>query len=472
MDVVIFELGGQYFALPAANISEVFDPLPVTPLPFAPEYVDGLVNLAGRVSVQMDAATRLGMGERLASDKGNVLAVAADGALHAVHVRRVIAKVSVPDEDINQYGASQEDRNAAGGEASLAAIGEFEWAGTPVLLLEAKAFTLEGLTASGVPDGGEGLLASVHWRAADEADEARGGGFPCVIVEANRERYAFRLADVGEIVEAAELTALPHAPREVAGMALLRGMPLLALSLGVMLGGEGDAGQSAMVVVESGGVRYGLLAERVVGIQRFASGSLQAVDQGSDLEGYLVGARGAMIGLLDVAGLLSAEREAVYRRYLVASREGDAVRRQTGEALPVKRMLAFRLGGERGALPLEWVERVEEYQEETLLPSAEGSSLSGVVQIYGEVAPVVDLRREMGFPSGDNAQAAFLVVRKGGGIFALAVDRVEGVVSLHDKDIEPIKAAAADYVGAVGRLDGGLLSIFRLDPLERRMAAA
>lgn len=465
MDLVIFELNKQHFALPAGEVSEVLDPLPVTPLPFAPAYVDGLVNVAGQVVVQMDAALRLkGVGEPLAADKGSVLVTNVNGAASAVHVEKVLTKASVTDEAIALCGASGGGESPDSG--ADAVKGEFQWNGLSVLLLDAGAFSLDGLVAVGAPSGGGGLLgAAASMEAGGEGAGSVSTDFPCVIVECNGERYGLRLHEVGEIVEVGGLTALPHAPREVGGMALLRGAPLLALSLGLMLGGRGLAPQPVMVVVESRGMRFALLAERVVGIERFPEGSVQAAEQASEVEGYLIGDGETMVGLLRLDGLISDERFAAYSNYLVKNRLENMMENTADAALATKRMLTFQLGREHCAMPLEWVERVEEYHDETGVPGGDEAGLSGVVQIQGEVAPVVDLRREMGLADGKQA-GAFLVVRLDGGIWALTVDRVERVVEIRETEIEPVKSAATDYIGAVGRVNGKLLSILTLEPLK------
>lgn len=463
MDIVIIELKGQHYGLPAANVVEVLEPLPVTPLPFAPPYVDGLVNVAGRVVPQIDAALRLGGAEAVGAGQGSVLVAIACGAPCAVHVDKVLTKATVQEGDI----AHREDRLATAGDAKtaghIAVTGEFPWNGLSVLLVDADVFSIDGIVPVGVPDGGGGLLGQAVL-ASESGEPVAAAGFACLIVACRGERYALPLSEVGEVVAVGALTLLPHAPREMRGLALLRGSPLLALSLGALLGGRDDAAEPVMVVVESHGHRLGLLAERVIGIERFAADALQEAHEGREIGGYLVGRDAAMVGLLKLAGLLSAERLADYRGFLISSRLENAMSHETGKTETLRRMLAFRVGGEYCALPLEAVERIEEYQTATEVPHDTEAGLTGVVQIQGEVALVVNLGSAMGLAGVGNG--AFLVVRLDGALWALAVDRVERMVDLRESDIEPVKRAANDYIDAVGRLDGRLLSILTLDPLR------
>jgi len=387
--------------------------------------------------------------------------IGSDGADCAVHVERVLTKASIADGGIAQ-------RDAAGDDSAKHYLsGEFQWKDTPVLLLDASVFALDGIAAVGEPGGGGGLLgtATVTSGGVLEADDS-GKNFPCVLVACNGERYGIPLSEVGEVVDEFTLTALPHAPAEVSGMALLRGAPLLSLSLGSMLGGSGSASQRKMAVVERRGVRFGLLVEEVDGIEHFAGDAVQKVEQGAEIEGYLIGADGGMIGLLDLDGLISDERFERYRSYLVKNRMEDAMAQATGGSGAIKRLLTFWLGEEQCAMPLEWIERVEEYREASGVPGGLAAGLSGAVQIQGEVAPVVDLRNEMNVASADDKNAAFLVVRIDGGVWALTVSRVERVLDIPEADIEQVKTAKTDYIGAVGRVNGKLLSILTLEPLK------
>ena len=467
MDVVIFEVTGQRFALPASSVSEVLDPLFVTPLPYAPDYVDGLVNVAGLVVVQMDAAVRLGLNTTLDAACGSVLVIGSGGADSAVHVEKVLTKASIEDSQIALGSETPIEIEGQKSEKHFLA-GEFQWQGAPVLLLDAGAFSLDDIVAVGEPVGGGGLLGSAVGTSGrgDLKEEASvNQGFQCVIVICNGERYGIHLSEVGEVVDEFNLTTLPHAPIEVSGMALLRGAPLLGLSLGIMLGGSGNATQRKMVVVEKKGVRFGLLVEEVAGINLFADGSIQQVENGAEIDGYLISAEGGMIGLLNLEGLITEERFERCRNYLVKNHIEDAMAQAVDTVGAKIRLLTFSLGDEQCAIPLNLVERVEEYRSATGIPGGEASGLAGAVQIQGEVAPVIDLRREMGVVA-DDKNASFLVVRMDGGVWALTVNRVERVIEIPEADIEPVKTAETDYIGSVGRVNGKLISILTLEPLK------
>ena len=56
MELVIFNMAQGRYALRAEVVSKVLDVLPVTPLPYAPDDVEGLVNVAGAVLLKIGRA--------------------------------------------------------------------------------------------------------------------------------------------------------------------------------------------------------------------------------------------------------------------------------------------------------------------------------------------------------------------------------------------------------------------------------
>lgn len=44
-----FKIGGGHYAVPVLEVQEVIRPQKLTPIPLAPDYVDGLINLRGQI---------------------------------------------------------------------------------------------------------------------------------------------------------------------------------------------------------------------------------------------------------------------------------------------------------------------------------------------------------------------------------------------------------------------------------------
>lgn len=135
--------------------------------------------------------------------------------------------------------------------------------------------------------------------------------------------------------------------------------------------------------------------------------------------------------------------------------------------------VVFRLDQQRYALPLPVVERVVRAVEVTPLPHAPPIVL-GIVNVHGEVVPVLNVRKRFLLPDRAVRPAdAFLLVRTAARTVAVVVDAADGIVD------RPATAAAGagadsarDYFPGVLRLDDGLVLIHDVDrflsPAEAR----
>ncbi len=58
---VTFHYGKHFFGLPIDDVIEINKALDITPVPMAPEYVSGVVNLRGQILTAIDLAKRIGL---------------------------------------------------------------------------------------------------------------------------------------------------------------------------------------------------------------------------------------------------------------------------------------------------------------------------------------------------------------------------------------------------------------------------
>lgn len=130
----------------------------------------------------------------------------------------------------------------------------------------------------------------------------------------------------------------------------------------------------------------------------------------------------------------------------------------------MKFALVFWLGQHSFGLPLEKVERVLRAVEVTPLPRTP-AVVSGVVDLAGEIVPVIDLRRHVGLPPrAMQLEDHLLVVRVAGRLLALWVDRTGEVTTWCSADLLPVATAAADPgLCGIARSADGLILILDLE---------
>ena len=137
---------------------------------------------------------------------------------------------------------------------------------------------------------------------------------------------------------------------------------------------------------------------------------------------------------------------------------------------PQRNFLVFRLGSDEFGLPIEAIDEVAQVPEQiTRLPRTP-KFLEGVVNLRGDVLPVIDQRRRFEMPAPDAMQGRRLVVvRTERHRAGLIVDSVSDVLRISADAVEP----APDLTEETARLVHGVINleesgrmVLLLDPTE------
>lgn len=135
------------------------------------------------------------------------------------------------------------------------------------------------------------------------------------------------------------------------------------------------------------------------------------------------------------------------------------------EAADAKQILVFSLDEPRYALPLSAVERVVRAVEITPLPKAPEFVL-GVINVQGQVIPVVDIRQRLQLPTHRVAlDDRFILARTEQRRVALLVDSVPGIHELTDEELVSAEQVlpGMEYIHGLVKLKDGLVLICDLD---------
>ena len=125
----------------------------------------------------------------------------------------------------------------------------------------------------------------------------------------------------------------------------------------------------------------------------------------------------------------------------------------------------FLLDDVRYAIPLNSVQRVIRAVEITPLPDT-GAGLLGLINVQGEIIPVINTRRLMGRPEREMELDDVLIIAScKPGMIALAADGVEQVCDSPEEEIsagETIYDGMAHVSGAI-KLNGAIVLVQDLD---------
>jgi purine-binding chemotaxis protein CheW len=95
-----FRIGGEDYAVDIMRVREIVLPQPVTPVPRAPEFVEGVIRLHGEVVSIVDARKRFGLPQRAASKKTRFLILNVAGRRIGLVVDEVCEVLRVPRSDL------------------------------------------------------------------------------------------------------------------------------------------------------------------------------------------------------------------------------------------------------------------------------------------------------------------------------------------------------------------------------------
>jgi purine-binding chemotaxis protein CheW len=464
--------GGQLYAVPAEQVAEVIRLPLIARVPQAPKGLLGLANLRGNVLPVASLQGLLG-GEATTTDAAT-RAIVLDGAAPvALAVDAVEALVTI---DAGQIETRQAELAAKPGEilkGAFAADGKTSIAKIlDIAALIGAAFSQEDRARPRRAIGGLDVRAA----ATEGADDRQ----MLVSFDIAGQEYAFALDVVLEVLDApATLAALPASEDLVLGVTPFRDTLLPLLSLRGLLGftarGEHD-GREKVVVTRVGGALVGLLADRMRTI--FAAESDQIEKVPSVLAARAGGeARISAIYRGDdgrrLVSVLSPEqlfREDVMQRLNAGGSSAAEKEKDSGSRGEQRQFVVFRLGEDEFGLPIEAVNEVARVPEQISRLPKTPRFLEGVVNLRGEVLPVVDQRRRFDMPAlEDKGGRRLIVVRTERHRAGLIVDAVLEVLRCSADDIEPapnLTNEAIRLVHGVINLEKAGRIVLLLDPAE------
>jgi len=107
IDIVEFELGGERYALDIQLAREIVEMIPITPIPRAPAYISGVINLRGEITNIMNLNTLLGLPDQDVRTNQKIIVLvpeATGGSNVGIIVDDVSSVIQVTDADVDKVG--------------------------------------------------------------------------------------------------------------------------------------------------------------------------------------------------------------------------------------------------------------------------------------------------------------------------------------------------------------------------------
>ncbi len=124
-----FRIGAEDYAIDIMRVREIIRPLPITPVPRAPAFIEGVVRLRGEVIPVLDVRKRLGVLAKAPTRKSRFLIVNVAGRRIGLVVDEVCEVLRLPRSEIRPApalgapGAARFFVGVCGGEGTVGARG-------------------------------------------------------------------------------------------------------------------------------------------------------------------------------------------------------------------------------------------------------------------------------------------------------------------------------------------------------------
>ena len=140
----------------------------------------------------------------------------------------------------------------------------------------------------------------------------------------------------------------------------------------------------------------------------------------------------------------------------------------TTKGFDATQYIVVQLGVEQYGIDIQYVDNIVRMQNITRVPKV-AKYINGVINLRGEVIPVMSIRLKMGFEVDEFTKNTRIIILKleQHGTIGIIVDEVKEVVNLYNEDIEKFSFDSKDeksaWLNGIGKFNGQLISLLDLN---------
>ncbi len=465
--LVTFTLDGVEFGLDIDRVQEITHRSDVTPVPGSPSFILGVINLRGLIIPVIDSRIRFHLAPQETTSKTRIIVMRLASGPTGLQVDSVAEVVRLEDHSVRETPPL-----VAGIRAEY--LAGMVTVGTRLITLIHLEKLLDSSELTRRAEFDDLAMAGTFSGNSEAGEDIEEDGRPFVTFRLGAESFGIALHEVEEIVELPPVTKVPDAPDYVLGVICLRDqvMPLVDLSeiLSIQQGNS-ERKRDMVVLLSFGAAKIGVVVDEIQEILRIQDGQTlpppQTLSEAEreHLEGILL-LPGRMVSLINVLKIITGDDQ----EKIAAMGQGLGLNdARAQETTPSLELVVFRLGPESYGLRLHEVREIIMVGQITPVPRAP-QFVDGVLNLRGEVMPVVDLRTRFGLERVVATTISRILITSIGGVFTgLVVDAVDEVrpVDLHRFGPPPAVTAvgANRYIEKVARLDNGMIFLLELQQL-------
>jgi len=470
--LVTFLLGEDEFGADIMDVKEIIRVPDITKVPNAPCYVEGVCNLRGNVLPIIDGRSRFNMERKERDENSRVLVIDVGGKATGVIVDKVseVMRVSTADIEEPPQIVKNVDSDYLNGVVKL------DNGNRLVMLLDVvKALSADNTGENRLKGHAEGTQKKdsimINNASIESIDEEQ-----LVSFLLDKEEFAIGIMEVKEIIRVPQIIKVPNCEAYIEGVVSIRNNLLPIINLRTYFGLEYKEinDHTRIIVVDMGNFTAGIMVDKVSEVLRVPTDIIQpppkfAIQSGEQLKGVAKINNGKrMILMLEPSKLISADEISAITGDYGAQEQQAEEKDITSQRLDEEQLVTFKIDTEEYGIKIANVQEINRMTEVTKVPRAP-SYIEGIVNLRGNVIPVLDLRKFFNLPEKQLTDATrIIIVDFNGKRTGIMVDSVSEVLRFEKTLIEAppdilSNGVDSDYIESVGKLNGGKRMILILD---------
>ena len=130
-----------------------------------------------------------------------------------------------------------------------------------------------------------------------------------------------------------------------------------------------------------------------------------------------------------------------------------------------KQYIVVQIGNEKYGIDINFIDNIVRMQKITRVPKAQ-SYFKGVINLRGEIVPVMSIRKKMGLPADEITDKSRIIILKleDKGSIGIIVDEVREVITLNMAEVEK-QAGKDSFINGIGKNGNELISLFEISAI-------
>ena len=135
------------------------------------------------------------------------------------------------------------------------------------------------------------------------------------------------------------------------------------------------------------------------------------------------------------------------------------------DLVETKQYIVVQIGNEKYGIDINFIDNIVRMSKITRVPKVQ-SYFKGVMNLRGEIVPVMSIRKKMGLPEDVITDASRIIIIKleEKGSIGIIVDEVREVITLNMAEVEK-QTAKDSFINGIGKNGDELISLFEINAI-------